>query len=71
MPISDFQRDFSMSKIIRTLPKKIHEEYQFRDTYFVIGIFGKLQFSKPFISKIKQNFCQLKLEFGRSDEDMI
>ena len=64
MPISDFQSDFSMSKIIRIFLKKIFiEEYQFRGTYIVIGIFWKLQFLKPFISKIKHIFCQLILEF--------
>ena len=64
MPISDFQSDFSMSKNIRIFLKKIFiEEYQSRGTYIVIGIFWKLQFLKPFISKIKHIFCQLILEF--------
>ena len=64
MPISDFQSDFSMSKIIRIFLNFFFiEEYQFRGTYIVIGIFWKLQFLKPFISKIKHIFCQLILEF--------
>ena len=64
MPIFDFQSDFSMSKIIQIFLKKFFiEEYQFRGTYIVIGIFWKLQFLKPFISKIKHIFCQLILEF--------
>ena len=64
MPISDFQSEFSMSKIIRIFLNFFFiEEYQFRGTYIVIGIFWKLQFLKPFISKIKHIFCQLILEF--------
>ena len=64
LPISDFQSDFSMSKIIRIfLIFFFIEEYQFRGTYIVIGINWKLQFLKPFISKIKHIFCQLILEF--------
>ena len=40
MPISDFQSDFSMSKITRIFLKNFFiEEYQFRGTYIVIGIF--------------------------------
>ena len=39
-PISDFQSEFSMSKIIRIFLKFFFiEEYQFRGTYSVIGIF--------------------------------
>ena len=64
MPISDFQSEFSMSKIIRIFIIFFFiDEYQFRGTYIVIGIFWKLQFLKPFISKIKHIFCQLILEF--------
>ena len=38
--ISDFQSQFSMSKIIRKFQKKnFIEEYHFRDTFFVIDIF--------------------------------
>ena len=50
MPISDFQSDFSMSKINWIfLKKNFIEEYQFRGTYIVIGIFWKLQFLKHFV----------------------
>ena len=62
--ISDFQSQYYMSKIIQIFLKIFFiEEYQFRGTYIVIGIFWKLQFLKPFISKIKHIFCQLILEF--------
>jgi hypothetical protein len=63
MPISDFQSEFSMSKIIRIfLIFFFIEEYQFRGTLVVIDTFLKLQFLKPFISKIEQIF--LLANFG-------
>ena len=40
VPKSDFQSQFSMSKIIWIFPKKFFvEQYQFRSTFFVIDIF--------------------------------
>ena len=67
MPISDFQSDFSMSKIIRIfLIFFFIEEYQFRGTYIVIGIFWKLQFLKPFISKIQHISLSKSANFGLS-----
>ena len=45
VPKSDFQSQFSMSKIIRIfLIFFFIEEYQFRRRFFVIIIFLKLQF---------------------------
>ena len=53
VPISDFQSQFSMSKIIRNFPKKnFIEEYHFRGTLFVTDIFWKLQFLKHFLLKL-------------------
>ena len=50
VPISDFQSQFSMSKIIRNFLKNFFiEEYHFRGTFFVIDIFWKIQFLKHFI----------------------
>ena len=49
VPISDFQSQFSMSKIIRIFPFFFIEEYQFRGMFFIIDIFWKLQFLKHFI----------------------
>ena len=49
MPISDFQSQFSMSKIVRIfLNLFLIEEYQFRGMFFVNDIFWKLQFLKHF-----------------------
>ena len=49
-PISDFQSQFSMSKIIRIFLNFFFiEEYQFRGMFFVIDIFWKLQFLKHFV----------------------
>ena len=45
----DFQSQFSTSKIIQIFLKNIIEEYEFRDTLFVIDIFWKLQFLNHFI----------------------
>ena len=54
MPISDFQSQFSMSKIIRIFLNFFFiEEYQFRRTFFVID------FLKHFITKMMLNFWQL------------
>ena len=64
LPISDFQSQFSMPKIIRIFPKKIFaEEYHFRDRFFVIHIFWKLWFLRHFSTKIMSIFCQLISEF--------
>ena len=50
MTISDFQSQFSMSKIIQIfLIFFFIEEYQFRGMFFVIDIFWKLQFLKHFV----------------------
>ena len=50
MPISDFQSQFSMSKIIQIcLNFFFIEEFDFRGTPFVIDIFWKLQFLNHFI----------------------
>ena len=49
VPISDFQSQFSMSKIIRIFQKKFIEEYQFRGMFFATDIFWKLQILKHFI----------------------
>ena len=53
MPISDFQSQFSMSKIIQIFLNFFYsEEYQFRGMFFVVDIFWKLQFLKHFFTKI-------------------
>ena len=50
MTISDFQSQFSMSKIIQIfLIFFFIEEYQFRGIFVVIDIFWKNQFLKHFI----------------------
>ena len=50
MPISDFQSQFSMSKIIRIFLNFFFiEEYQFRGMFFVVDISWKIQFLKHFI----------------------
>ena len=50
MAISDFQSQFSMSKIIRIFLNFFFiEEYQFRGMFFVIDIYWKLQFLKHFV----------------------
>ena len=50
MPISDFQSQFSMSKIVRIfLDFFFIEEYQFRGMFFVIDIFWKLELLKHFV----------------------
>ena len=50
LPISDFQSQFSMSKIVGIFLNFFFiEEYQFRGTFFVIDIFWKLRFLKHFV----------------------
>ena len=50
MPISEFQSQFSMTKIIRIFLKKIFvDEHQIMGIFFLIDIFWKLQFFKRFI----------------------
>jgi hypothetical protein len=50
MLISDFQSQFSMSKIVRIfLILFFIEEYQFRGMFFVIDIFWNLQLLKRFV----------------------
>ena len=50
MPISDFQSQFSMSKIIRIFLNFFFiEEYQFKGMFYGVDIFGKLQFLKHFV----------------------
>ena len=50
MTISDFQSQFSMSKIIRiSLNFFVIEEYQFTGMFFVADIFWKLQFLKHIV----------------------
>ena len=56
VPISDFQSEFSVSKIIRIFLKKIIEEYQFKRTFFVKSIFCWLWFLNHFITKMPPNF---------------
>ena len=57
MPISDFQSEFSMSKIIRIFLNFFFiEEYQFRSIFVVIDIFWKLQFLNHFVTKIMPIF---------------
>ena len=47
---SDFQSQFSVSKIIRIFPNFLFiEEYDFSGMLFVIELFLKLQFLNPFI----------------------
>ena len=51
VPKSDFQRQFSMSNIIRIfLIFFFIEEYQFRGSFFIIVIFWKFQFLNNFVS---------------------
>ena len=55
--ISDFQSQFSMSKIIRIFLNFFFiEEYQFRGIFVVIDIFWKLQFLNLFVTKIMPIF---------------
>ena len=55
--ISDFQSQFSMSKIIQIFLKKFFiEEYQFRGIFVIIDIFWKLQFLNHFVTKIMPIF---------------
>ena len=57
MPISDFQSQFSMSKIIRIFLNFFFiEEYQFRGIFVVSDIFWKLQFLNHFVTKIMPIF---------------
>ena len=53
---SDFQSQFSMSKIILIFLSSFIEEYQIRGMFFAIDIFWELQFLKHFITKIKPIF---------------
>ena len=63
MTISDFQSQFSTSKIIRIFLKKIFiGKYQLRGMSFVIATFWKLQFLKHFITKIMPILRSLNLE---------
>ena len=55
--ISDFQSQFSMSKIIRIfLIFFFIEEYQFRGIFVVIDIFWKIHFLNHFVTKIMPIF---------------
>ena len=57
MPISDFQSQFSMSKIIRIFLNFFFiEEYQFRGIFVVIDIFWKPQFLNHSVTKIMPIF---------------
>ena len=49
---SEFQSQFSMSKIIRIFLFFFIEQYQFRSIVFVIEIFWQLQFLKQFIGNL-------------------
>jgi hypothetical protein len=50
MPISDFQSQYSTSKIIRIFLNFFFiEEYQSRDMFFVNDIFWKLNFLKHIV----------------------
>ena len=61
---SDFQSQFSMSKIIQIFLKICFiEEYDFRGTLFVIDIFWKLQFLNTLFSKMTSNFWKLLLNW--------
>ena len=60
-PISDFQSQFSRSKIIQIfLYSFFIEEYQFRGMFFVFDIYRKLQFSK--FTKLMLMFWLIDLE---------
>ena len=69
--ISDFQSQFSMSKIIRNfLIFFFIEEYQFRGTFFVIDIFWKLPFLRHFfLVKLGQFFVSWFQSFGKRYEN--
>ena len=57
MKISDFQSEFSMSKIIRIFLNFFFiEEYQFRGIFVVIDIFWKIHFLNHFVTKIMPIF---------------
>ena len=59
VPISDFQNQFSMSKIIRNFQNKFFvEEYHFRGTFFVTDIFWRIIF-------LKHIFVSWFLSFGK------
>ena len=66
VPISDFQSQFSMSKIIRNfLKKKFIEEYHFRGTFFVIDIFFKSIFKALYLLKLGPFFVSWFPSFGK------
>ena len=64
MPISDFQSEFSMSKIIRIFLNFFFiEEYQFRGMFLFFTFFENFNFESTLFSKFKQKFWQMILEF--------
>ena len=67
--ILDFQSEFSMSKIIRIFLNFFFiEEYQFRSTFFVIGIFWSDQFLTTLLLKLGQIFDKVA-KLGKSTQD--
>ena len=60
VPTSDFQSQFSMSKIIRIIPNFFFiEEYEFRKTTFIFDSFCLLSDLKHFVTKIGPTFQTL------------
>ena len=71
MPISDFQSQFSKSKIVQIFPKKIFiEEYHFWGMFFIIDIFWKL-FKALYLLKSCQFFVGWILSFGKRYENDV
>ena len=65
VPKSDFQSQFSMSKIIRIfLKKNFVEKYQFRGTFFVSTDFVYHQNWTTFVPKFLKNLAFLTAIFG-------
>ena len=60
VPKSDFQSQFSASKIIRIFCIfSFIEEYEFRSTFFVVDIFDNINFQIFLFSKMIPNFWLL------------
>ena len=69
VPKFDFQSQFFMSKIIRIFLNFFFiEEYKFRSTFFVIGIFDKINFLTTLLLKLGQIFDEVA-KLGKSTQD--
>ena len=62
MPISDFQSQFSMSKIVRIFLIFFIEEYQLRGMCLLLTFFENLNFYSTLFTKIISIFGSMNLE---------